>query len=254
MNTKPIRIFISYSHENEIWLTQYLDPLKNKKNPKYLLDFWELSLRGRGVVFWYDRDETQGIRGSDKWRARIFEEIDNADIAILLITQDFIISPFIRDEELPYILNRSKESKMEILPILLEPARLKDLDLANTFQITPGRPTPLSEILEASESKGQNARIEIIEAIEYVIEKVLKKRNPDKPQETDPQIKSLEEIDPIEVKIIEERKPIIGTILINNPSEIKDTPSVRLGEIKIISNSKEPEKINVLRIGDITIK
>jgi hypothetical protein len=121
MNTQPIRIFISYSHENEIWLTQYLDPRKNEKNPKYLLDFWERSLRGKGVEFWYDRDENQGIMGGDKWRTRIFEEIDNSDIAILLITQDFVISPFIRDEELPHIINLSREGKIEILPSLQIP-------------------------------------------------------------------------------------------------------------------------------------
>lgn len=177
METKPIIIFISYSHENEIWLTQYLDSRKNVKNPKYLLDFWERSLNSKGVKFWYDRDEKQGIRGGDRWRTRIFEEIDNADIAILLITQDFVISPFIRDEELPKILSRSKEGRMEILPILLEPARLKDLDINNTFQITPGRPTPLCEYLETSESEWKKVRIEIIEAIENAIDRVLRKRN-----------------------------------------------------------------------------
>jgi tetratricopeptide (TPR) repeat protein len=182
MNTKPVRIFISYSHENKIWLTQFLDPRKNETNPRYLLDFWERSLRGKGVEFWYDRDETAGIRGGDIWRTRIFEEIDSADIAILLITQDFVISPFIRDEELPHILNRSKEGKMEILPILLEPARLKDLEIASTFQITPGRPTPISEYFETSENDWKKVRLEVIEAIENVIERVLRKRGTPEPE------------------------------------------------------------------------
>jgi len=182
MNTKPIKIFISYNHVNEIWLTQYLDIKKHKPNPKYLLDFWERSLRSKGVEFWYDRDEKQGIRGGDRWRNRIFEEIDNADISILLITQDFIISPFIRDVELPRILNRSKKGKMELLPILLEPARLRDLDIDNTFQIVPGRPTPLCEYLE-SENEWKKVRLEVIESIENVIDKVMRKRNLSEPEQ-----------------------------------------------------------------------
>jgi TIR domain len=176
METNTTRIFISYSHENEIWLTEYTDPRKNVKNPKYLLDFWERSLRGKNVEFWFDREEKQGIHGGDQWRSRIFEEIDKSDIAILLITQDFIISPFIRDEELPHIMDRSMQGKIEILPILLEPARWKDLEINNTYQLTPGKPTPLSEYLETSENDWKKVRLEVVEAIENVIAKVERKR------------------------------------------------------------------------------
>lgn len=206
MNTKPIKIFISYSHENEIWLTQYLDIKKHKPNPKYLLDFWERSLRGKSVEFWYDRDEKQGIRGGDRWRNRIFEEIDNADIAILLITQDFIISPFIRDEELPRMLNRSKHGDLELLPILLEPARLKDLDIDNTFQIVPGRPTPLCEYFE-SENDWKKVRLEVIESIENVIEKVIRKRN------------IIESVQLPKTELIKVDSNIVNPPLVQNPPE-----------------------------------
>jgi sulfatase modifying factor 1 len=176
MDTKTTRIFISYSHENETWLTEYSDPRKNTKNPRYLLDFWERSLRGKNVEFWFDRQEKQGIHGGDQWRDRIFEEIDRSDIAILLITQDFVISPFIRDEELPHIMDRSREAKLEILPILLEPARWRDLEINNTYQLTPGKPTPLSEYLETSENDWKKVRLEVVEAIENVMAKVERKR------------------------------------------------------------------------------
>ena len=175
MNANTIKIFISYSHENDIWLTEYLDT-RETKNPKYLLGFWRRSLRGKNVEFWYDREENRGIRGGDQWRERIFEEIDKADIAILLITEDFIISPFIIDEELPYIINRYKQGKVEILPILLEPARWQVLEIFKAYQLIPGKPTPLIRYLEASEHDWKNVRIEVLEAIENVIVKVEGKR------------------------------------------------------------------------------
>ena len=74
------------------------------------------------------------------------------------------------------------------------------------------------------------------------------------PGKDDSQKKRQEEQYPIEVKIVEREKPKIATIRINKPTEINDSPSVRIGEIKIISNSKEAENINALKIGNITIK
>jgi small subunit ribosomal protein S1 len=233
MNTKPIKIFISYSHENDIWLIQYLDIKKHKPNPKYLLDFWERSFRGKSVEFWYDRIEKQGIHGGDHWRNRIFEEIDNADIAILLITQDFIISEFIREVELPRILNRSKEGKLELLPILLEPARLRDLDIDNTFQIVPGRPTPLCEYLE-SENEWKKVRLEVIESIENVIEKVIRKRNLIEPAQLP------------KTELIKVDSNIVNPPLVQNPPEESIPPPPKPAKETITKSKSVTHSLEVI--------
>ncbi|MBN1474486.1 MAG: toll/interleukin-1 receptor domain-containing protein, partial [Syntrophaceae bacterium] len=175
-----IRVFVSYSHENDIWLQEWLDKKETQKNPRYLLGLWERTFRNQPVVFWHDRNEESGLRGGDRWRTRILEEIDHANVAVLLVTQDFIVSPFIRDEELPRILDRSRQGKIEILPILLEPAHWKDLEIHGMFQITPGKPTPLSQF-ESSDHEWKTARNEVLEALQRTIARAREKKNPPKP-------------------------------------------------------------------------
>jgi hypothetical protein len=180
------RVFISYSHENDIWLQEWLDKKQTERNPRYLLGLWERTVRNQQVAFWYDRDEESGLRGGDRWQTRILEEIDRADVAVLLVTQDFIVSSFIRDVELPRMLERAKHGDLEILPILLEPARWKDLEIHGLFQLTPGSPTPLSEYFESSDHQWKKARLEVLEALERTLERVREKKNPRAPGITQP--------------------------------------------------------------------
>jgi formylglycine-generating enzyme required for sulfatase activity len=142
-----------------------------------LLGLWKRSFRNQRVVFWYDGIEEGGLRGGDRWRTRIFEEIDRADVAVLLITQDFNVSPYIRDEELPRILDRGRQGNIEVLPILLEPARWKELEIHGLFQFTPGGPTPLCQYFESSDFDWKSARIEVLEALERTLTRAREKRD-----------------------------------------------------------------------------
>ena len=174
-----IRIFISYAHEDEIWLRQWLDDKQQLRNRRYFLDFWDRSLRAENeeCIFWWDGAEEGGLRGGDRWRARIFEEIDCADVVVLFITQDFVISPFIKQEELPRILARAKRDEVEVVPILLAPARWEKLDVHGMFQLTPGKPTPQSQYLDASENDWHNARLEVVEALITAVQRAKKRKH-----------------------------------------------------------------------------
>lgn len=167
-----IRAFISYSHENSVWLTEWLDPVRQVPNPKYLLKQWQRAFRKENVEFWFDREEDEGLRGGERWRERIFEEIDRADLCILLVTQDFVLSPFIMDEELPRILARHREGQTEVLPVLLQPTRLKDLPVGSVLQWTPGGPTPLSEYHDLSTTEFDKARNQILDSMETTIQRI----------------------------------------------------------------------------------
>ena len=152
---EPIRIFISYAHANSIWLRETVRDRAGtlERNPRDLLTYWRNGLQFEGEVeFWYDRDEDEGLQGGDLWRKRIFEQIDRADVAVLLITQEFVQSGFIRREEMPCMVGRAERGEMELLPVLVEPAEWEDLELAS-FQLTPGRPTAAAE--RAGMGKGE---------------------------------------------------------------------------------------------------
>jgi len=69
--------------------------------------------RSKQVVCWSDKN----IRAGDKWRAEIKKSIEEADIAILLVSADFLASDFIVNNELPPLL-ASAEGRGQPLQIM----------------------------------------------------------------------------------------------------------------------------------------
>lgn len=161
---KTINIFVSYSHNNKSWV--------NKNEEFNLIPFLENSLNYLNVEIWYDHD-LKTLPGID-YEKKINTEIDNADIAILLLSGDFISSEFIRDKELPRIKERNLKGKLEIVPILVDywtvPSKHPAAWLTKT-QIIPGEPTPLINYTE-SRNEFSKARNEILKSIGRTIERL----------------------------------------------------------------------------------
>jgi len=87
--TKPV--FISYSHKDVKWLEKlklFLRPLEEKE----LISLW---------------DDSNIQPGSD-WLDDIRKALESARVAVFLVTQNFISSPFIRNTELPALLDAAK--------------------------------------------------------------------------------------------------------------------------------------------------
>jgi hypothetical protein len=87
--TKPV--FISYSHKDAQWLgklKQFLRPLEDQE----LIRVW---------------DDTEIRPGSD-WLAEVRKALESARVAVFLVTQNLLDSPFIRDTELPALLEAAK--------------------------------------------------------------------------------------------------------------------------------------------------
>lgn len=85
-------IFISYSHTDKRWLDivhPYFEPLEESHHAE----------------LWDDRRIQPGTR----WRKEIAEVLGRAKIAILLVTQNFITSNFIKQQELPIILKAQRD-------------------------------------------------------------------------------------------------------------------------------------------------
>jgi len=70
------------------------------------------------VDIWSDNE----LRGGDRWQDEITAALDAAGIAVLLISQHFLASTFVRDEELPRILQRHSDGRLTILPVFLSPS------------------------------------------------------------------------------------------------------------------------------------
>jgi internalin A len=135
--SKPL--FISYSHNDEVWmkeLKKWLKPLEQSD----LIDVW---------------DDTRIQPGQD-WREEIQKALDDARLAILLVSQDFLTSEFISNDELPKLLDSAKNKGVEILWIAVSSCTVDDTPIAR-YQAVHKEP-PL-DLLSDPEKKEKLLRI-----------------------------------------------------------------------------------------------
>ena len=161
------RVFVSYSHEDSRWLD---------KEYEYCLIPWLERVLRQDVEFWYDR---AGIGPGEVFRHRIVEEIDRADVAIVLVSQAFLASEFIQEVELPRIAARAERGELAVIPILVEPCTWEEIDFLGSRQMIPGRPTPLIDYTE-NRRQWSHARHEIYQA---VMNRITKPTPPPEPGE-----------------------------------------------------------------------
>lgn len=123
--TRPV--FISYSHQDSVWLEKlklFLRPLEDKE----LIRVW---------------DDTEIRPGAD-WLAEIRAQLESARVAVFLVTQSFLASPFIRNEELPALLKSAQDRGCLIFWIAVSTSTFEDSPLATIQGANPpGQPLDL---------------------------------------------------------------------------------------------------------------
>lgn len=124
------KIFISYSHEDEKWLTILQKHLNSLLNIDDSFEYW---------------DDTR-IKAGDRWKEEIENNLQECKIAILLISAAFLASDFINKNELPPILSRVDNDGVRILPVIVSSSLFKESQL-NCFQAfnNPDEPLDLEE-------------------------------------------------------------------------------------------------------------
>ncbi|MDP8267535.1 MAG: toll/interleukin-1 receptor domain-containing protein [Candidatus Tenebribacter davisii] len=166
---KAINIFVCYAHKNKSWV--------DDKDEFNLVPYLADSLKYHQITTWYD-DDLKTLPGID-YQKKIINEINKADIALLLLSQDFLSSNFINNIELPEIKKRNEQGNLEIVSILVEPWFITDMHPAawlDKRQIIPGSPTALSEYTD-SKRNFLKARITILASMERMIQTIKVKRS-----------------------------------------------------------------------------
>ncbi|MDR0460120.1 MAG: toll/interleukin-1 receptor domain-containing protein [Nitrososphaerota archaeon] len=125
--TKRTAVFISYSHKDKVYLDELSDTLKlleTEHDIKILSD--------------------QKLRSGDKWKKELLSYMDAAKIAVLLVSPAFLVSDFIRKEELPKLLEAAEKDNATILWI---PVRKSHVEVTgiNDYQ-TAGSKIPLNSM------------------------------------------------------------------------------------------------------------
>jgi len=116
-------VFISYSHSDRDWLARLLIFLKPFTGPDFKV--------------WAD----PYIKVGDEWRRNISGAMSRACVAVLLVSPDFLASDFIRNEELPPLLEGVEAGTLSIFPIAISASNYKATPLRHyQFAHPPERP------------------------------------------------------------------------------------------------------------------
>src|SRR5918996_2712516 len=135
-------IFVSYAHAD-------LDRLEELK--KFL------EVPDDKLALWDD----SRIQAGDKWKREIESALAKARIAVLLVTQSFFASKFIKENELPVLLRAAEEGGLALLWIAWGPSRYKGKEL-EAYQGLNDPKVPLSKMTKAQR---EEALVRIAEEI-----------------------------------------------------------------------------------------
>jgi len=125
--TSKLRLFISYSHEDEKMKTE-LD--------KHLI----MLKRSGKVEVWNDRKLIAG----QEWDSEIKNEMQLADIILLLISADFNNSEYIWKEELSHAMERHEQGTARVVPVILRKCEWSEMPYAK-LQALPRGARPVSD-------------------------------------------------------------------------------------------------------------
>ncbi|MFM9911103.1 MAG: toll/interleukin-1 receptor domain-containing protein [Chitinophagaceae bacterium] len=126
-SSRKLKLFISYSHEDET--------LKNQLD-KHLI----MLKRSGKIEVWNDRQLVAG----EEWDSGIKNEMMMADIILLLISADFNNSEYIWKEELAHAMERHEKGSARVVPIILRKCEWKDMPYAK-LQALPKGARPVND-------------------------------------------------------------------------------------------------------------
>ncbi len=147
-----IEIFFSYSHKDEL----FKDELEKQLS----------SLRWQGIVTnWTDR----AIIPGQEWAGEISKHLATAQIILLLISPDFMASPYCYSVEMKRAVERHERGEAHVIPIILRSIRWQDAPFGK-LQALPRDAKPVKSWPDQDE-----ALYNVAEGIRKVVEKLRKK-------------------------------------------------------------------------------
>jgi MFS transporter, Spinster family, sphingosine-1-phosphate transporter len=152
-----VHIFVSYAREDRRWL-----------DPEYrynLVPFLAESLRRYNVAFWYDTE----LKPGDEFKRHIESQIDQARIALLVVSQNFLNSLFIEQNEMPRIGERAQAGHMIVVPVLVEPCDWSDYPFLADRQMVPS--SPLIDYTE-SDPKWAKVKFQILDGLKAQLKRI----------------------------------------------------------------------------------
>jgi internalin A len=101
-NRRPVRLFYSYSHKDE--------RLRNE-----LESHLKLLQRLGKIDAWNDRK----IEAGEEWKHKIDENLERADIILLLVSANFMASDYCYEMEMKRALERHENKEARVIPVVV---------------------------------------------------------------------------------------------------------------------------------------
>jgi tetratricopeptide (TPR) repeat protein len=154
----PPTVFISYSHKDEIWKERLVTHLG--------------VLQQEGLLrTWNDRN----INAGEKWFEEIQKGMDEARVAVLLISADSLNSEFIRHKEIPHLLDRREKEGMTFFPVIVKSCVWDELPWLSRFLARPRDGKPLADF------RGNRLETELTKIAKEILEIVRNGSQPSAP-------------------------------------------------------------------------
>ncbi len=152
MEIKSISVFIAYAHEDEPLL---------KELEKHLA-----GLRNQGLITaWHDRNISAGA----EWEHQINVHLNTAQIILLLISANFLASPYCYNIEMRRALERHELGEARVIPIILRPSDWKNA-LFGKLQALPRNGKPITS--RGRRDGRDQAFLEVISGIREAIQNI----------------------------------------------------------------------------------
>lgn len=150
----PAKIFYSYAHEDLDYkndLSIYLGALKNNNK----------------IEEWYDREIKPGV----DYNVEISKRLEDADIVIFLITENFLNSKYCWGIETTKAFELQNKKALEIVPVLVKPCMFEESRFSQ-LQLIPRDAKPIS--ISASVPSAYN---DVANEIKKVVNALAEKQN-----------------------------------------------------------------------------
>ncbi|NMF67280.1 TIR domain-containing protein [Brasilonema octagenarum] len=159
--SNPVKVFFSYSHKDEVLRDDLATHLSMMKR--------------QGVIeAWHDRE----ISAGGEWANAIDDNLNAADIILLLVSANFLASDYCYDIEMQRAMERHEAREARVIPIILKPVEWRNAPFAK-LQALPKNAKAVTTWQDKDE-----AFLNIAQGIRRVVEDMVKSKTSSTASET----------------------------------------------------------------------
>ncbi|MEH2071895.1 MAG: toll/interleukin-1 receptor domain-containing protein [Nostoc sp.] len=151
--SNPVKVFFSYSHKDEALRDELATHLSMMKR--------------QGIIeAWHDRE----ISAGSEWANAIDDNLEVADIILLLVSANFLASDYCYDKEMTRAMERHETREARVIPIILKPTDWNGAPFGK-LQALPKNAKPVTTWPDQDE-----AFLNVTQGIRRVVEEMAKSK------------------------------------------------------------------------------